>query len=190
MGDIKPNSNKWKITKATDKKKPPAKVFSKEDLADIRSNVLNNLIKPILKRALSEIAGGGLDMVKDRVNEQLYGPTWKSKASNRSTPYVSYRNYSKSSTYTPAARPITTAYNFDNITVDTVEEAKDVLTRMDELIDRYGAAKVTDFCEVTHQAPPPYTMNKYGWTSLRTAEIVETPTGYGFRLPRPYPIER
>ena len=84
-------------------------------------------------------------------------------------------------------RRVRTGYDFDDIILDSRGEAEDVLSRMDELIDNYGIVSVADFydlCGITGS----YTDNKYGWTDIRSAQVVRVRDGYKIKLPRALPL--
>ena len=59
---------------------------------------------------------------------------------------------------------------------------------MEEEIDQYGIISVSDLCELVGISGN-YTDNKYGWTSLRTADVVRTRDGYILKLPKALPID-
>lgn len=68
-------------------------------------------------------------------------------------------------------------------------EAEEVLSQMEAMLDRYKLVRVADLYDmagITHD----YTDNDYGWTNLRSADIVRTRDGwYMIRLPRAVPID-
>ena len=57
-----------------------------------------------------------------------------------------------------------------------------MLTRMDEMIDTYGAVSVADFYEMVGITGE-YTDNNYGWTDLRSAYVSRTRDGFIIRFP-------
>ena len=61
---------------------------------------------------------------------------------------------------------------------------------MDDMIDRYGWATVLDLYESADLGgSAPYTANKYGWTSLRSADIIKVRDGYVIKLPKAMPLD-
>ena len=67
-------------------------------------------------------------------------------------------------------------------------EARDVLARMDELIDTYGMVSVADLYDLVGISGN-YTDNKYGWTNIKSARIVRVRDGYRIEMPRAMVIE-
>ena len=59
---------------------------------------------------------------------------------------------------------------------------------MDELIDTYKLVSVADLKDLVGITGN-YTDNRYGWTSIRSAEVVRVRDGYTIKMPRPMPID-
>lgn len=203
--DYKPNSHKSKEeqkTREEDKKiekvvKGPVKVkkknelskladvFISEDARNVKSYVLMDVLVPAIKKAISDIVTDGIDMI-------LYGTTGKSGRRRSTAEKISYRSYydrrdddrrSTSDSHTK------TRYSYDEVILDSRGEAENVLTRMGELIDTYGVVSVADFYDMVG-INGDYTDNKYGWNSIRNAEVVRvTGGGYMIRLPRAMAID-
>ena len=204
MDDFVPNSNKFKeeqknklaerkerkpISKVTKgkvkvKKKSElhklADTFISEDAAKVKSYVIGDVLIPAIKKAISDIVTNGIDMI-------LYGETGHSKRSSSSR--ISYSKYyddrrddRRSSTSSLRSR-----YDYDDVIFETRDEAKEVLERMDELIDLYGVASIADFYDLAGITGN-YTDNKYGWTNLASADVVRVRDGYTIKLPRVRPL--
>ena len=157
-------------------------MFISEDVSSVKSYIIGEVLIPAMKKALSDIVTNGIDMI-------LYG---ESGVTKRKTPgsRISYTNYydrrdRDRDRYDD--RRVRTGYDFDDIILDSRGEAEDVLSRMDELIDNYGIVSVADFydlCGITGS----YTDNKYGWTDIRSAQVVRVRDGYKIKLPRALPL--
>lgn len=202
MNDYKPNSNRFKeeqkdkeTVKRVEKPVVTGKVVAKkksglskiadefisEDAKNIKSYVLGEVLIPAVKKAISDIITNGIDMI-------LYG---ESKAGGRrsTADRVSYRNY-----YDRDTRPSRTTtssysgYSYDEIILNSRTEAEDVLVRMDELMDTYGLVRVADLYDLVGITGN-YTDNKYGWTNIRSAEVVRVRDGYMIKMPRAVPID-
>lgn len=204
MDNFVPNSNKFKeeqknklverkdrkpISKVTKgkvkvKKKSElhklADTFISEDVAKVKSYVIGDVLIPAIKKAISDIVTNGIDMI-------LYGETGHSKRSSSSR--ISYSKYyddrrddRRSSTSASRSR-----YDYDDVIFETRDEAKEVLERMDELIDLYGVASIADFYDLAGITGN-YTDNKYGWTNLASADVVRVRDGYTIKLPRVRPL--
>lgn len=204
MDDYKPNSHKFKEAQADTSKNPEKKkvekvvngmvkvkkknemsklkdVFISEDVANVKSYILMDVLVPAIKKAVSDIVTNGIDMI-------LYGGNGRSKSQSGATK-VSYRNYYDRRDYDrPAPAPrMTPGYGFADITVTNRGEAEEVIDRLRELVELYGIASVADLNELVG-IQGNYTDNRYGWTSLNTAEAIRVHDGYLLKLPKPQPI--
>lgn len=193
MADIKtgPNPDKKKVEKVVTgsvkvKKKNGvtkfADTFISEDIHNVKSYVITDVLIPSIKRAISEMVTNGIDMI-------LYGSTG-GRSKRSSADRVSYRNYydrRDDYSYRDRDRVRTSPYSFDDIVLDSRGEAEEVLARMDELIDQYGIVSVADLYDLVGVSGN-YTDNKYGWTNIRNAEPIRVRDGYMLRLPKALPI--
>ena len=200
--DVKPNSHRYKAeqkAKTDDREKKVEKVvtgkvitkkksglrkfadeFISDDAKNVKSYVLGEVLIPAIKKAISDIVTDGIDMI-------LYGES--RRGGRRSTAdKVSYRSYSDYSRPRETRSVTTSRYSYDDIILATRGEAEDVLARMDELMDTYGLVRVADLYDLVGITGD-YTDNKYGWTSIRTAEIVRVREGYAIKMPRAIPID-
>lgn len=198
--DYKPNSHKYKEDSKVEQKrfdkvvKAPVKtkkkgelrkfadVFVTEDIHNVKSYILTDVLIPAAKKLITDVVTDGINMI-------LYGGTGRGgKSSN--TPYVSYRNYSDSRNERRAAERSHSGsrYSVDDIIFSSRGEAENVLTLMDEAIERYKMVRVADFYDLAGVTGN-YTDNDYGWTNLRSAEIRRVSDGYVIKLPRALPID-
>lgn len=155
-----------------------AEVFIAEDVKDVKSYILLDIIVPAIKRAIVSTVEG------------LFGEAGSRKG-NTNASYVSYRNYSDNRNDRVASTNRTrTGYSYNDIILDSRGEAEEVLTRMDELIDTYGEVTVADLYDLVGVTGE-YTDNRYGWTSIKNAEVVRAHGGgYLIKLPKALPITR
>ena len=176
--------------KATVKKKNAtsklADVFAPGDVKDVKSYVLMDVIVPAVKDTIADIVKNGIDMI-------LFGSTGVSTGRRTNASKISYRNFydqknNRSHSHSISNRT-NSVFDIDNIYLETKGEAEEVLMRMDELLEQYGLVSVADLYELVGVTAAPYTANKYGWTSLRTAEAIRTRQGYLLKLPRAVPID-
>ena len=204
MSEYKPNSHKFKEeqketslekkkvekvisgTAKTKKKTEIAKladVFISEDVTNVKSYVLTDILIPAIKKLISDIVTDGIDMI-------LYGGSGRSKKTSNASK-VSYRNYydRPNDRHTVNESRPRMEYSYDKIFLESRGEAEEVLTRMDELIETYGFASVADLYDLVGITGS-YTDNKYGWTNLRSAESVRVRSGeYLLKLPKALPID-
>lgn len=159
-----------------------ANIFISDEAANVKSYVFMDVLVPAIKKAISDIVTDGIDMI-------LYGESRdrKSKSSNK----VSYRKYyddgrrddRRDSGYRSGSR-----FDYDDLIFDSRGEAEAVREEMNDVIDRYGFVTVADMYDMA-DLPSPYTSSKYGWTNLRTAEVVRARNGYVLKLPKAMPID-
>lgn len=203
MSEYKPNSHKSKeeqresvpdkkvekIIAGTVKSKKKndiqkfADVFISEDVTNVKSYILLDVLVPAIKKAISDIVTNGIDMI-------LYGESNRTK-SNSPASKVSYRNYydrgNDKKDYGSSNSRTKTGYNYDDIILDNRGEAEDVLSRIDELISTYGVVSVADLYDLVGVTGN-YTDNKYGWTDIRSAQVVRIRDGYLIKLPKALPL--
>ena len=192
MAEYKSNSHRSK-EQSSDKKVEKvisgnAKVKKRsalsDDIQNIKSYVVMDVLIPAAKKAISDIVTNGVDMI-------LYpGGNGRPKRSNAN--HVSYRSYydnrDRDRRYDPETRSRRSSYSYDDIIIDTRAEAEEVLERMDELLDTYNVVSVADLYDLVGISCS-YTDNKYGWTNLRNAEVIRVRDGYFLKLPKAGPID-
>lgn len=156
-------------------------VFISEDVKSVKSYILMDVLVPAIKDAIEDIVTNGIRMV-------LRGETSARKSSSASK--ISYnRIYDSKINNDRFARDssLSLRYSYDDIVLESRGEAEDVITRMEEIIEEYGFVRVADLYDLVGITGD-YTDNKYGWTSIRSAEPVRVRNGYMLRLPRAVPL--
>ena len=197
MDNYKPNSHKYKENQETSEKRVEkvisgtAKtkknevrkfrdIFISEDISNVKSYVLMDVLVPAIKNAIVDIVTDGVNMI--------FG-TGSGRKKTSGSNYVSYRDYSRESRRNDS-RASTGRFNYDDILFPSRGEADAVLEQMDAIIEEYGYVTVADMYDMA-DLNAPYTGNRYGWTSVRRAEIVRVRGGdYIIKLPRAIPIDR
>ena len=188
MQDYKPNSNKYKSEQRKEREKRAEKIvqgnvrrkkksevsrlkdiFISEDIEDVKTYIVMDVVVPTIKNTIADV-----------VNMFLFGDTSK-RNKNHNT--VSYSSYSSGRSGNNNRRVVSNRYNFDDYYFDSRGEAEEVLDRMDELIDSYGAVTVGDFYDMIGITGK-YTDNNYGWTNISRASVQRTRDGYSIDLPR------
>lgn len=159
-------------------------VFISEDAANVKSYVIMDVVVPTIQKAIVDIVSDGIRMIFGQGRDSS-----RSRSSDGPVSYRSYydkrdddRRYGRSSSRTRGS------YSYDDIIFDSRGEAERVLERMEDLIDQYKLVTVADLYEMV-DVPGEWTDNKYGWTSLRTAEAVRVRDGYMLKLPKAFPID-
>ena len=155
-------------------------VFISEDISNVKSYVVMDVLIPAIKKAVSDIVTNGIDMILYGGNSQTRNRSGASKVS-----YSKY--YDRRDDHRYDNHKTRSEYSRDDIILETRGEAEEVLTRMDELIDMYGIVSVADLYDLVGKSCN-YTDNKYGWTNIRNAEAVRVRDGYMLKLPKALPI--
>lgn len=155
--------------------------FISEDVSNIKQYILMDVLIPSIKRAVSEIVTNGINML-------LYGEAGRTeKKSNASK--ISYRSYYNSQEPSRPTSRTGSVYDYDEYTITNRGEAEEVLSSLEDMIDRYGTASVADFYELLGVSCN-FTDYNYGWSDLRNARVVSVRDGYVIKFPKAMPIER
>ena len=195
--DYKPNSHKYKAEqKAKEEHKVQkvvkgpvktqkkselsrvAKVFISEDSSNIKSYVLEDVVIPTIKKTIISVIdmllnGGNATYTRSSGNRPSYRQYYDDKKDDRRRD--DNRNKSR--------------FDFDDIVYNNRGDAEMVLDSMEDAIDRYSFVTVADMYDMAGYTAP-YTADRYGWTSLRNAEVVRLlGGGYKLKLPRPMVID-
>lgn len=181
-----------KVTNGTVKTKKKSEIhkwtdiFLAEDVTNVRNYIIDDVLLPAAKKAISDIVTNGIDML-------LYGETRsRTKEKGSRVSYSKYYDdrdrYDRRDRDRDRGRRVRNGYDYDDIILETRGEAEDVLDRMDDLIDTYGIVSVADLYDLVG-IQGNYTDNKYGWTNLRNADIQRLRDGYLLKLPKALPLD-
>ena len=185
--DYKPNSHAYKREQALENKKIEKVANGKlkkrsalsHDMENIKTYALKDVLIPALQKAVVDIVRNGVEML-------VYRGEKPPSSRNSALPYVSYNKYGSSSDRR-YSEPRSVGYGIDDIVLETRGEAVEVLRHMDAIVDSYGVLSVLDLFDLVGIRSTPND-NKYGWTNIRSAEIVRVSGGYTIRMPKPLPI--
>lgn len=199
MENYTPNSNKYKNEQkaladkkiegvvsgtARPKKKSEmqklASIFLAEDISNVKSYILMDVLVPAVK-----------DAIEDVIHMLLRGETFRSRKGTTASK-VSYRNFyererDRRDYSAPASR---SGFDYNEIEFETRADAEAVLDALNEIIDRYGSVSVADLYDLAKVPTTNYTANNYGWTNIFgcKAERIRS-GGYILKLPRPMPLK-
>lgn len=204
--DYKPNSHKYKeqqkaakeekraekvvqgkvkIKKKNDARKF-AEVFVAEDARNVKDYLLMEVAIPAIKNTIIDLITNGVTML-------FNGESSRSTSTRkRSGDYISYRDYSSRDRDSRDRRDSSSRsrFDFDDLVFGSRTDAEATIEQMDDMIDRYGWATVLDLYESADLGgSAPWTANKYGWTSMRSADIVRVRDGYIIKLPKARPLD-
>ena len=160
-------------------------VFISDDIHNVKSYILMDVLVPSIKKAIYDIVVNSLDM-------SLFGGRGGSGSKRSTADRVSYRDYngvSRRDERTYSSARTTSGYSYDDIVLETRGEAEAVLSRMDEIMEEYEVVRVADMYDLVGVTGE-HTDNKYGWTNIRNAKIERVRDGYRIVMPRALPIHR
>ena len=199
MENLKPNSNKYKEEQkyATGERqklekivKRPARlkkksaltdVFIASDVSSVKEYVFMDVLVPAVKNAIA-------DIVTDGVSILLFGESkGRRKSTSSNISYTKYYDRDRRGSDISSNRT-RNGYNYQDVTVDTREEANEVLDRMSEIIETYQMVSVLDMYDLVGITGN-YTDNNYGWTNIRNAEIIRVRDGYTIKMPKALPLK-
>src|SRR5580765_4330677 len=107
------------------------------------------------------------------------------------TGHIQYNRYASTPQMPSSRRALSrrarSEHNFDEIVLDSREEAEEVIDRLFDLVSRYDTATVSDLYELVGLSST-YTDNQWGWTDLRGAGVQRIRDGYLLDLPDPDPL--
>lgn len=168
-----------------------AETFTGDDVQSVGEYVVLEVLIPALKSAISDATSQGVDRI-------LFGDTRRRAGGGPRVGGYSGRSYTNYSSQRRTAEPEPirgreisrqgrTTHNFDEIVLSTRGDAEITLERLNDLVDIYGVATVTDFYDLVGITGS-YTDDKWGWTDLRDASFTRVRNGYLLNLPRTVPL--
>ena len=152
-----------------------------ESFKNVGEWLWSEVVIPNTKRFIDDLVTNGIHMF-------LYGKGGGPKSS--SIQKISYSNgssfvnYSTTSKDTVRAGAGNNGINYDNIVFDSRGDAEAVLTQMEDMIDQFGMVSIADLYEMAELPVPSYTLNNYGWTSLKSACTMACRDGFLIKLPK------
>lgn len=174
------------ITKKKSVFKKICETFLGDNLHDVMTYVLYDVVIPASKNTISDMVNGGIDMMlfPDDKGNRRANRTRRDKGKS----YVSYSSfYDKgASEYTKrSSESRHRAFHiFDDLILETRGEAEEVLSALVDLTQDYDCASVADLYDLVGITSN-FTDNKYGWTSLSNATVSRVKNGYLIDLPKP-----
>lgn len=209
INDFEPNSHKYNEQKALEAERPKieavatgntsrrkrslfrrfADTFFTEDVGDVKTYILYDVIIPAIKENVADIINSAISMIffgeASRRSRKPSGGSTGSKIN-----YGGYFNSGERKERMPAYNRSRIAHNFEDVVFDNRADAESVLDGMIEILNsEYRQVSVADFYDLAGISTS-FTDNKYGWTDLRGARVVGSPSrGYIIELPRCVTLE-
>lgn len=158
-----------------------AGLFVAGDIASAKSYIIEDVLIPTIKNAVSEMVRNGIDIL-------LFGEVRKSSNNRSTASKVSYTNYYNGGSSTRNSDRSSNNCSYDDIIFPSRGDAEVVLDGLNEIIQAYGFASVADLYELANITSGNYTYANYGWTEIINISPARVPEGYILRLPRVTPF--
>jgi len=169
-------------------------VFFGGDARTAADYMIGNVLIPAAKEAIVEAASSGFEKL-------VYGDARPRRGSRMGAPqsgpmgYVNYQQRSQAPQVGPPQQPNRLArrgrarHDFDDIIINTRQEAEEVLERLYDALDKYDSVSVADLYMLTGLKSE-HTDYKWGWRSLAGAHVGRVRSGgYLIELPEPEFLE-
>jgi hypothetical protein len=157
--------------------------FISSDIRSVGSYALTDIVIPAIKNTVVSVIKDGIEML-------FFGEARRSSNDRVPGARVDYRGmYSDRRDEPRRDEPRrVTGYEYEDIKFYNRGQAEAVLDAMGDTIAEYRFVSIGDLFDFAGLTPPAYTNVRYGWDSIRYAEIRRTRDGeYYIDLPRPRP---
>lgn len=167
--------------------------FIAEDARDVGDYILWDILVPTVKRTIRDIIVGSADRVflgtgvssNSSVLHRERGVTYVKRRTDYSSASQSNRPGTRVETRSlPSPQGSRINFGLNDIVFDNYEDASNVLERLVDYLDTYGQVSVDDYFDLIGQTSP-YTAQRWGWSSLSSATIINVNGGYFIKLPNP-----
>lgn len=161
-------------------------LFIADDLTHVKDYVVQNVVVPMLINTVSSSLKSTIDLV-------LKHPT-TSTTNSTSSGTIKKINYSgRFDEYDLPMNTPKVTQEFGNVKDLSQEDAVTLKNNMRVIINQKGVVRVSELYDMAGIHTDNYQANKFGWTSVERAEIVQYREGdkirYELKMPRPMPIE-
>jgi hypothetical protein len=155
---------------------------------DVIGYMIEDVIVPELQALIYHALQGGIERAVYGASRSGRRRSAGPPMGNSAQPHVSYDRISTSKPST-TSRVLSSRsrarHDFDDIVIDSVTEANEVIDRMFDVLAMYGQVTVAQLYALTGIRAE-HTDNKWGWTNLKGAQAVRLRDGrYLLDLPRP-----
>lgn len=182
------------------RKKPLGKRFAETFIGGNAKTVFGYILFEVLVPAAKDTIA---DVVTQGIERTLYGDGPRSTTRRGGggyrpgrAEYTAYNRYSTPSQGSSRTREREeprmshrgrSQHDFDEIILDTIGEANEVLEQLIELVSKFEQATVADLYDLTG-IDSTHTDYKWGWKDLRGARATRVRNGYLLDLPQPEPL--
>lgn len=158
-----------------------------DDAQSVGDYILTDVLIPSAKNLISDIIGQGTNRVLFGTSSRLRRPGFGS-TSLKHTPYERFSSIDREPPRRPALSQVARAtHDFEEVVLETREDAIIVIEALVNRIARYQAATVSDLYDILGVTGS-YVDKQWGWTDLITADVRQVRGGFLLDLPRPEPI--
>lgn len=154
-----------------------------DDITDIKTYVMRDIIIPSVKDGIEDLVhmllrgeSSGKKPLGSRINySSIFVGSGGSSISNRKN-----RDAQSSG--------LKSGFEYDDVVFANRGDAESVLYAMEDIIDQFGEVSVGDFYDMAEVSTTNYMVNKYGWKDLRGAVVGHVRGGYIIKFPKPMPL--
>jgi hypothetical protein len=160
-------------------------IFFGGDARSALAHMFYDVVIPATKEMLVDAGREGLEKL-------IMGQSRRQRSAPPSGPtgYVSYNRMAMGQRQQPAraiSQRARVRHDFDEIVLETRQEAEDVIDRLFDLVGSYGSASVSDLYDLVG-IPSNHADQKWGWEELRGSGVSRVRGGYMLDLPEPEPL--
>lgn len=155
-----------------------ADVFFSEDIHNVKTYIMRDVIIPSIKKVISET----VDMF-------LYGDGRHRDSDIRGTKTSYGRFYEQRGDVDRRNDVASNGMGFEDVTVNTRGDAEKVMRSLAHIMKDYGMVRVADLYEVAGVTGA-WTANDFGWMSIDNFQLIRLRDGrWWIKTPRPMPIK-
>lgn len=188
------NSNKSKEERPKLKSVVTGTVSVKKKSGGVTGTVWGKYVKPALIFAgVSIILPALKDMAEDAITSMIRGAfsggDYSRSRRSSGNGYVNYSDFGKpkrENQVREISQRARATHDFGELVLETRVECDRILSDLQDLIDKYGYAKVSDMYDAAGITPS-FTDDKWGWDDLNGAHARRVPGG-GYLLVMPKPV--
>ena len=160
-----------------------ADIFISEDISNVKSYILMDVLVPAIKKAIDDVVSDGIHMLLYNGDHRHEKRPMASK--------VSYGQYFDKDRRDVRPTSISrSGFDYDEIVFDSRGDAEAVLSAMQDVIDQFGKVTVGDLYDLAEVTTTNYAVNKYGWADIRSAEPFRLRDGgYILKMPKALPLD-
>ena len=157
--------------------------FIAEDVSNIKNYIVKDILIPAVKKGIVDVITNSVDML-------FYGEAGRSNRNRGGR--MSYNSIYNNGNSRPSPRTesyVNDKTPYDRQIVDTLQEAKDAIAQLNEILQVYPSACIADYYEMI-QVTAESTDYNYGWTEFIDPEYVRVPDGWMIKMPKAHPLAR